>query len=259
LIKPEALAKERSEPTIASTGVLLASAQRSSMQDEADSLVVLREIIKVYGTSSAPVPVLNGISVTIKRGEKIGLLGKSGSGKSTLLNLLGGLDVPSSGSICVNGRDLATMSANDRAVYRLQTVGMIFQAFHLISTRTALENVELPMIFAGVSRKERQRLALAALEAVGLSHRLTHRPNELSGGERQRVAIARSLVNKPDIILADEPTGNLDSTTGKDIIELLMKHVEINRSTLVLVTHDEELAGRCADRIVRVQDGRLVS
>src|SRR5581483_4540094 len=168
-----------------------------------------------------------------------------------------GLDRPTAGRVVVADHDLAALSANGLARYRLSTVGMVFQAFHLIPSRTALENVELPLIFAGRPPRERRAAARAALDAVGLSHRRTHRPAELSGGERQRVAIARALVNRPALLLADEPTGNLDSATAAEVMGLVLDHVRANGVTLVLVTHDEELAGRAADRVVHLRDGVL--
>lgn len=224
----------------------------------AGSLVEIAGLTKTYGPAAALIPVLRGLDLTIPHGQRVALLGKSGSGKSTLLNLLGGLDVPTSGSIHVNGRDLATMTANERALYRLSTVGMIFQAFYLVPSRNALENVELPTILAGLSRKERQTIAAAALESVGLGHRLTHRPDQLSGGERQRVAIARALVNRPRLLLADEPTGNLDTVTGEEVLDIILQYVEFSGAALLLVTHDDELARRCATRILRMQDGMLI-
>jgi predicted ABC-type transport system involved in lysophospholipase L1 biosynthesis ATPase subunit len=217
----------------------------------------VRDLAKTYGTAAAPVHALRGVSLQVRRGEKVALLGKSGSGKSTLLNLIGGLDRPSAGVIEVHGRDLGRMNRNQLARHRLETVGMIFQSFNLILSRTALQNVELPMLFAGGRPAERRAAARQALEAVGLGQRLDHRPNELSGGEHQRVAIARALVNRPDILLADEPTGNLDSATADEIMELLRDHVRRQGTTLILVTHDEELARRCADRIVWLKDGLL--
>jgi predicted ABC-type transport system involved in lysophospholipase L1 biosynthesis ATPase subunit len=219
----------------------------------------VRDLAKSYGTAAAPVPALRGVSLEVRRGEKVALLGKSGSGKSTLLNLMGGLDRPSAGTIEVNGRDLGRMSRNQLARHRLETVGMIFQSFNLIPSRTAWQNVELPMLFAGRTPADRRAASRQALEAVGLGHRLNHRPSELSGGEHQRVAIARALVNRPSILLADEPTGNLDSATAGEIVEVLMDHVQRQEATLILVTHDEELARRCADRIVWLKDGLLAS
>jgi predicted ABC-type transport system involved in lysophospholipase L1 biosynthesis ATPase subunit len=216
-------------------------------------------LTKSYGTAATPVHALRGIDLEIRRGERLGLLGKSGSGKSTLLNVLGGLDRPTSGLVEVAGRDLARLSADHLARHRLTTVGMIFQSFNLIPSRTVLQNVELPLVFAGRRPSERRAAAQSALEMVGLSQRLDHRPGELSGGEHQRAAIARALVNHPEILLADEPTGNLDSSTADEIVELLLHHLDTHDSTLVLVTHDEELARRCTRRIVRLKDGRLLA
>jgi ABC-type lipoprotein export system ATPase subunit len=202
---------------------------------------------------------LRGVTFEVARGERIALLGKSGSGKSTLLNLLGGLDHPTSGSLRVGGLDVDRLSPRELARFRSATVGMIFQSFNLILSRTALENVELPMIFAGRHPRERRALATEALKAVGLGERLHHRPAEMSGGENQRVAVARALVNRPEIVLADEPTGNLDSATAQDVMGLILDHVGRHGATLLLVTHDEELAGTCTDRVIRLKDGRLVS
>jgi predicted ABC-type transport system involved in lysophospholipase L1 biosynthesis ATPase subunit len=215
-------------------------------------------LAKTYGRPAAAVHALRGVSAEIRRGERVALLGKSGSGKSTLLNLLGGLDRPSGGSVEVGGRDLARLSARDLARHRLAVVGMIFQSFNLIASRTALDNVALPLVFAGLPPRERLAAARGALEAVGLGGRLGHRPVELSGGEMQRVAIARALVNNPAVLLADEPTGNLDSATAADIVALLDAHVRAHGTTVVLVTHDEELARRCTDRVLRLQDGQLL-
>jgi predicted ABC-type transport system involved in lysophospholipase L1 biosynthesis ATPase subunit len=216
------------------------------------------ELAKCYGWAPALVHALRGVTLCIPKGERVALLGKSGSGKSTLLNVLGGLDRPSSGSVHVGGHDLARLSPRELARHRLTTVGMIFQSFNLIPSRTALENVELPMVFAGRSPKDRRAAARRALEAVGLGHRQDHRPAELSGGEHQRVAIARALVNSPEILLADEPTGNLDSATAREIVDLLAEHIRAHGTTLVLVTHDEELARRCADRVLHMKDGQLI-
>ncbi len=223
-----------------------------------DAAICTTNLSKVYGSAASPVHALRGVSLDAAQGEKIALLGKSGSGKSTLLNLLGGLDRPTAGSIVVGGRDLARLSSNQLARHRLATVGMIFQSFNLVPGRTALDNVELPMVFAGRPRAERRRAAREALEAVELGERLFHRPAELSGGEHQRVAIARALVNRPAIVLADEPTGNLDSATAAAVIDVLMSYVRRHGTTLILVTHDEELAARSADRIVRLRDGQVV-
>ena len=223
-----------------------------------DSVAIrVEELTKTYHSLSAPVHALRGVSLQIQRGERIALLGRSGSGKSTLLNVLGGLDTPTSGKVSVEGHDLDRLTGNAIADFRRSTVGMIFQSFNLIASRTTLQNVELPMIFSGISLGERQAQARRALNEVGLGARLDHRPAELSGGEHQRVAIARAMVNKPQVLLADEPTGNLDSATASDILALLMDHVRQNGTTLIMVTHDEELASRCADRIIRLKDGLL--
>jgi predicted ABC-type transport system involved in lysophospholipase L1 biosynthesis ATPase subunit len=216
-----------------------------------------RDLTKTYGRTDATVHALRGVSLEIQRGERVALLGKSGSGKSTLLNLLGGLDRPTTGSLEVGGRDLFRLRSRELARHRLTTVGMIFQAFNLIPARTALENVALPLIFAGRPARQRSAAARQALQAVGLEQRLHHRPAELSGGEQQRVAIARALVNRPALLLADEPTGNLDSATAGGIVGLLTDHVRAHGTTMILVTHDEELARRCTDRILRLQDGTL--
>lgn len=219
-----------------------------------DPLVRTIELYKSYGSVS----VLRGVSLDVAPGERVAVLGKSGSGKSTLLHLIGGLDVPTSGQIVVAGRDLGQISRNERAEFRLACVGIIFQAFHLIPNRSAMENVELPMVFAAVPAHQRRRQAAAALEAVGLGHRLKHRPAELSGGERQRVAVARALVNRPQLLLADEPTGNLDSATGADVIAEILRQVKTIGAALVLVTHDEDLAARSSDQVLHMQDGVLV-
>jgi ABC-type lipoprotein export system ATPase subunit len=221
--------------------------------------VRVTDLVKIYGGRDSRVAALLGVSLEVARGERVALLGKSGSGKSTLLNLIGGLDRPTSGRIQAGSRDLAEMGANELAAFRSTTIGMIFQSYNLISSRTALENVELPMVFAGRRRQERRVAAREALEAVGLAGRLGHRPSELSGGEHQRVAIARALVNRPEILLADEPTGNLDSATAAEILALLLDHLWRTRTTLLLVTHDEELARQAAGRIVRLRDGQVVS
>ncbi|HJT35516.1 MAG TPA: ABC transporter ATP-binding protein [Pirellulales bacterium] len=215
------------------------------------------ELTKRYGGAAAPVVALRQVTLDVPRGQRVALLGKSGSGKSTLLNLLGGLDRPTSGGMSVAGRELDRLSSRELARFRAHAVGMIFQSFNLIASRTALENVELPMIFAGVPRRRRRAEAGRALEAVGLGARLDHRPAQLSGGESQRVAVARALVNRPEIVLADEPTGNLDSATAREVIALILDHVREHGATLILVTHDEELARECTDRVVRLKDGEL--
>ncbi len=215
------------------------------------------KVTKVYGADDAPVHALRGVSLTLECGQRVAILGKSGSGKSTLLNLLGGLDHPTSGQLEVAGHDLGRLTAREMARFRTSSVGMIFQSFNLIPSRTALENVELPMIFAGLPPAERRAIAGESLAAVGLADRMRHLPSQLSGGECQRVAIARALVNRPTVVLADEPTGNLDSQTAADVIGLVLEYVRRRDATLILITHDAELAGQCTDRILQIQDGRL--
>lgn len=202
---------------------------------------------------------VDDISIEIETGEFIALLGTSGSGKSSLLNLLAGLDSPSAGQVVVNGQNLAALSREELAKYRRHTVGMVFQSFNLIPSMTVLENVELPLRFAEVDRAKRGDLAKAALEKVGLTGRLNHRPVELSGGEQQRVALARALINRPTILLADEPTGNLDSHTGTEVMNLIRHLNESLQMTVVLVTHERALAERYADRLIFLADGKLIS
>ncbi len=214
-------------------------------------------LIKQYGVGAAPVYALRGVTLEVEQGEHVALLGKSGSGKSTLLNMIGGLDHPTSGKLAVAGQELGGMTTGELARFRSSAVGMIFQSFNLIPSRTALENVELPMIFAGRSRRERRAEAAQALQEVGLADRLHHRPAQLSGGENQRVAIARALVNKPGILLADEPTGNLDSETARAIMELMLANVRSRQATMILVTHDEDMAAAFASRVIRLKDGQL--
>jgi predicted ABC-type transport system involved in lysophospholipase L1 biosynthesis ATPase subunit len=224
-----------------------------------DIAICTTDLTKSYGRGSAQVQALRGVSLEIRRGQRVALLGKSGSGKSTLLNLLGGLDRPTSGRVEVAGQDLARMSSSQRASYRLSVVGMVFQSFNLIPSRSALENVVLPLVFAGQPPRQRQEAARRMLETLGLGNRTSHRPAELSGGEQQRVALARALINRPQILIADEPTGNLDSQTAQEVLDLLTAHVGAGGATLLLVTHDEELARRATDRIIRLHDGRVVA
>jgi len=221
-------------------------------------MISVQNVVRTYGSGTAAVPVLKGISLEIATGECVSLLGRSGSGKSTLLNLLSGMDRIDGGEIVVDGRALSRMDPREKADYRLRTIGMVFQSFYLIPGRTALENVELPLIFAGMPRKERRKLARESIAQVGLTHREDQMPTTLSGGERQRVAIARALINRPNVLLADEPTGNLDTSTGQEIMALLLERMRRDNGTLVLVTHDEELARTASGRIFRMQDGVLV-
>jgi len=223
-----------------------------------DVLVQLTGVSKSYGSLQPAVNAVRDVSFEVRRGERVALLGKSGSGKSTLLNLLAGLDRPTSGRICVSQRVLSELSPAAIADYRQECVGMIFQAYNLVPWRTALQNVELPMIFARRGKSARVSAAREALATVGLSQRMSHRPSELSGGEQQRVAVARALMNGPELLLADEPTGNLDSSTAEEIIDLLSRFLAKAKTTAILVTHDEELAYRFATRVLHMQDGRLV-
>jgi putative ABC transport system ATP-binding protein len=212
-----------------------------------------------YQMGSATIRAVDGISLDIETGEFVALLGASGSGKSSLLNLLAGLDSPSAGSVIVNGRNLGGLSREELAKYRRHTVGMVFQSFNLIPSMTVLENVELPLRFAEVDRSKRADLAKSALEKVGLVGRLEHRPVELSGGEQQRVALARALINRPSILLADEPTGNLDSRTGTEVMNLIRQLNQSLQMTVVLVTHERALAENYAERLIFLADGKLVS
>ena len=227
---------------------------------EADPVAIQAvDLVKSYGSGPSPVYALRGLSLEIARGERVALLGKSGSGKSTLLNLLGGLDHATSGRLRVGGAELDRLSRRELARFRSRTVGMIFQSFNLIPSRSAVENVELPMVFAGRAPRDRRESAREALASVGLAGRLDHRPNQMSGGENQRVAVARALVNQPEIVLADEPTGNLDSATAREVMDLILAHVRDHGATLVLVTHDEELAATSTDRVIRLRDGQLLA
>jgi putative ABC transport system ATP-binding protein len=217
------------------------------------------KLTKIYASGKIRVTALKEVSLEFEEGLFAAVTGASGSGKSTLLNLLGGLDTPTSGTIEVKGRKISEMGKYELALYRRYGAGMIFQSFNLISSRTALENVELPLVFSGVPKKERRERAEEMLNKVGLSTRLTHRPFELSGGEQQRVAIARALVNRPQVLLADEPTGNLDSRTSREIVELL---AGLNRSqglTVIMVSHEEALAAEFAQKTIRLRDGRVLA
>jgi putative ABC transport system ATP-binding protein len=220
--------------------------------------IQLDHISRHYTMGGSSVRAVDDLSLAIAQNEFLALLGSSGSGKSTLLNLIGGLDRPTSGSIVSNGQDISTLSSLDLARYRRHTVGMIFQSFNLLTRMTLEENVELPLRLAEVDRGERPGRVREALERVRLTHRLGHRPVELSGGEQQRVAIARALVNRPKILLADEPTGNLDSATGEAILTLLQEQTKYGM-TIVMVTHERALAEKFADRLAIMGDGKLLS
>jgi putative ABC transport system ATP-binding protein len=226
-----------------------------ALPQEVSVLVV--DAVRHYRMGQSLIRAVDGVSLTFKLGEFVALLGASGSGKSTLLNLIAGLDRPTSGSIVVEGRDLAKMMSSELARHRRETVGMIFQSFNLIPSMTLEENIELPLRFAEVDRGERQARVHGALEKVGLLKRLGHRPPELSGGEQQRVAIARALVNRPRLLLADEPTGNLDSRTGSEIMGLIRELNESLGMTVIMVTHERTLADQYAHRAVSLADGRV--
>jgi len=236
----------------------LRSARDDRLYDGMTLAVQADKVCKHYRMGETLIRAVHGISLEVGRGEFVALLGASGSGKSSLLNLIAGLDRPSAGAIRVEGRNLAELSSNDLAQYRLRTAGMVFQSFNLIPSMNVMENIELPMRFAEVERGERQRLALEALERVGLSGRLRHRPAELYGGEQQRTALARALINRPQLLLADEPTGNLDSHTGTEIMDLIRSFNESMAMTVVMVTHERSLADRYAGRLVFLADGKLV-
>ena len=221
-----------------------------------DALILVEDLSRHYVVGGETVRALDGVSFAIRRGEFVAIIGQSGSGKSTLMNLIGCLDTPTSGSYRLNGADVQGLEDDALADLRNKEIGFVFQTFQLLPRATALANVELPLVYRGLSRRERRARAEAALAAVGLTNRMHHRPNELSGGQRQRVAIARALVGEPSILLADEPTGNLDSATGEEIIRLF-DDLHGRGHTIVLVTHEPRLAARCP-RAIRLTDGRIV-
>ena len=222
------------------------------------TLIAAREVTKIYRMGQSEVAALDGVSMTVAEGGFVAIQGTSGSGKSTLLNLLGGLDRPTDGEVVFDGKSLAPFNKKEMARYRRHSVGMIFQGFNLIMTMTAAENVGLALAFGGLRGRERDERAEELLERVGLGGRLDHRPAELSGGEQQRVSIARALANRPRLLLADEPTGNLDSTRANEILQLLREMVDYDHLTVIMVTHDQELAKRFADHIIFMKDGRII-
>ena len=222
-------------------------------------LIEVTAVAKHYDLGTVRVEALKGVSLVIERGEYVALVGPSGSGKSTLMNTLGCLDRPTSGSYRLDGREVVTLSTDERAAVRNRHLGFVFQNFNLLARTSALENVELPMIYArGIPARERRKRAREALESVGLADRLDHHPAQLSGGQQQRVAIARALVNGPSILMGDEPTGNLDSRTGQDVIALFRRLNQEQGLTVIIVTHDPEVAAS-ADRVVTLRDGLIVS
>lgn len=220
-------------------------------------VIHIDKIAKRYQVGTVTVKALRSVSLQIGHNEYVAIMGPSGSGKSTLMNILGCLDTPTNGTYILNGTDVSQMVDNQLAEIRNQEIGFVFQTFNLLPRYTALENVMLPLVYAGISKEDRLDRAKIALDKVGLSDRMTHRPNELSGGQRQRVAVARALVNNPSIILADEPTGNLDSKTSEDIMGLFHR-IHQQGNTVILVTHEEEIA-RHAHRIIRLRDGMIES
>jgi putative ABC transport system ATP-binding protein len=219
------------------------------------ALIETRDLWKTYVMGEEEIHALRGVSIQIERGEYVAIMGPSGSGKSTLMNLIGCLDTPSKGSYLLNDKQVSEMNDNELARIRNQEIGFVFQTFNLLPRASALQNVELPLVYAGIPSRERQKLAKDALDRVELTSRMAHKPNELSGGQRQRVAIARALVNKPSILLADEPTGNLDSKTGAEIMALFAKLHE-SGNTIVLVTHEADIAA-FAHRTISVRDGQV--
>lgn len=222
-----------------------------------DKVIEIKDIVKNYKVGTQVVRALRSVSLNIHKGEYVAIMGASGSGKSTLMNLIGCLDTPTSGKYVLNGKDVSSLSDDELADIRNSEIGFIFQVFNLLPRNSALENVMLPLVYAGMRKNERLKRAEATLVDVGLEDRMTHRPNELSGGQRQRVAIARALVNKPSLLLADEPTGNLDSKISEEIMKLF---ADIHRkgNTLVMVTHEEDIA-KHAHRIIRLKDGEIDS
>ncbi len=220
-------------------------------------LIKTDNIWKIYKMGKVDVEALRGVSIEVERGEYLAIMGPSGSGKSTLMNILGCLDTPTSGKYFLEGKDVSSLSDDELALIRNQKIGFVFQSFHLLPRTPAIHNVELPLIYAGIGRRERRKLAERALEVVGLKDRMHHRPNELSGGERQRVAIARAIVTDPSILLADEPTGNLDSKSGEEIMKIF-EELHSHGNTIIVVTHDPNIAGR-TERIIKLKDGQVVN
>lgn len=222
-----------------------------------DTVITVKNLYKIYHIGDNKVRALNGVDFTIKRGQFCAIVGTSGSGKSTLLNMLAGLEKPTKGEIIIAGEHIETKSENQLVKFRREHIGFIFQSFNLMGTMNAVENVALPLTFQGVSKKERERRARKMVHLVGLDKYWDHRPNQMSGGQQQRVGVARALVVKPEIIFADEPTGNLDSNTSQEIMNLMRSVVKEHNQTLIMVTHDNHLAS-FADKIIRIKDGKII-
>lgn len=222
-----------------------------------DTLIKVEDLCKIYNPGENEVRALDHVNLEIEKGEFVAIIGQSGSGKSTFMNMLGCLDVPTSGRYFLNGTDVSTMKDNQLSVVRNREIGFIFQGFNLIANLNAIENVELPLIYRGIDRKTRHKLAVESLKLVGLEKRMHHKPNEMSGGQQQRVAIARAIAAEPLVILADEPTGNLDSASSKEILEILKK-MHRSGKTVILITHDNGIAAQ-ARRVVRIMDGKIES
>ena len=218
-------------------------------------LIQIEDLCKVYNPGENEVRALDHVSLTVNTGEYVAIIGQSGSGKSTLMNMLGCLDVPSSGEYILNGQNVSHLTDDQLSDIRNQEIGFIFQGFNLIPSFTAVENVELPLLYRGIGKRERHELAVKALEKVGLSQRMGHKPSEMSGGQQQRVGIARAIAQAPPVILADEPTGNLDSGSSKEIIQIL-KELHKEGRTVILITHDNEIAAQ-AKRVIRIKDGKI--
>ena len=223
----------------------------------AEALIEIRDLCKIYNPGEVEVRALDHVNLTINRGELVAIIGQSGSGKSTLMNQLGCLDVPTSGDYYLSGQNVAKLSDNELSDIRNREIGFIFQGFNLIPNLTAVENVEVPLIYRGIGKRERRQLAIASLEKVGLGHRLDHKPSQMSGGQQQRVAIARAIAAAPPLILADGPTGNLDSASSKEILGIL-KQLHASGRTVILITHDNEIAAQ-AKRIIHIRDGQIDS
>ena len=223
-----------------------------------DSEVVVRDLTRMYRVGESDVQALKGVHLEVARGEFLAVVGVSGSGKSTLLHLIGGLDTPTSGEVVVAGRELGRMSSYERSRFRREIVGFVFQAFYLVPSLTAEANIRLALTFQGTYGCERSRLAADALARVGLTHRAKHRPGQLSAGEQQRVTVARAIVHRPRVLLADEPTGNLDHQTAEGLLDLTRRLQAESGMTVIMVTHDEELVTRYCDRKVRIRDGQLI-